>query len=144
MKTYYQILGVTPDAPVELIREAWRIKGKAAHPDNKETGDGELFRLLNEAKEVLLDADKRAAYDLSLRPQAATSASSDHYDPTAYPNAYASGVDVQAAIESLAAGFAVELGGVFMNSMLNNMSPRMRQMFDEAIEAGRAKAKVRK
>ena len=61
--TWYDLLGVEPDASVDEIRAAW----KAAIAD-LEPGD-RRFRALNEAAEVLLDKDKRAAYDEALTPE---------------------------------------------------------------------------
>ena len=60
--TWYDLLGVEPDASADEIRAAW----KAAIAD-LDPGD-RRFRALNEAAEVLLDADRRAAYDASAGP----------------------------------------------------------------------------
>lgn len=68
--TLYDILGVAPDASREQIRQAWRDAA-----DRFEPGEGSStrqFRLFNEAAEVLLDPESRAAYDAELvRPSAA-------------------------------------------------------------------------
>ena len=61
--TWYDVLGVEPSASAEEIRAAWR--GAIA---DLEPGD-RRFRSLNEAAEVLLDADRRAAYDAELAPE---------------------------------------------------------------------------
>jgi Mce-associated membrane protein len=61
--TWYDLLGVEPDASADEIRAAW----KAAITD-LDPGDRQ-FRTLNEAAEVLLDADRRAAYDATLEPE---------------------------------------------------------------------------
>jgi Mce-associated membrane protein len=61
--TWYDLLGVEPDASVEEIRTAW--KGAIADLD---PGD-RRFRTLNEAAEVLLDPDTRSAYDETLVPE---------------------------------------------------------------------------
>jgi Mce-associated membrane protein len=62
--TWYDLLGVEPTASADEIRAAW----KAAIAD-LEPGD-RRFRTLNEAAEVLLDADRRATYDATLQPDA--------------------------------------------------------------------------
>jgi Mce-associated membrane protein len=63
--TWYDLLGVEPDASPDEIRTAW----KAAIAD-LDPGD-RRFRTLNEAAEVLLDANRRAEYDVSLEPNEA-------------------------------------------------------------------------
>lgn len=71
-KNYYKILGVPKTANEQEIRRAYRKLAKEHHPDklrSKNLSDqerakaDELFRSINEAKEVLLDSEKRAAYD---------------------------------------------------------------------------------
>ncbi|WP_244931430.1 DnaJ domain-containing protein [Nocardioides sp. W7] len=61
--TWYDLLGVDPDAPEAEIRGAW--KGAIAELD---PGD-RRFRTLNQAAEVLLDPVRRAAYDAELAAQ---------------------------------------------------------------------------
>jgi DnaJ-class molecular chaperone len=63
MQTYYEILEVSELASVETIRAAFRALSKRYHPDNKKTGNAEKFRLLSEAHEHLVDAEKRKHYD---------------------------------------------------------------------------------
>lgn len=60
--TWYDLLGVEPDATPDQIKAAWR-----AATDSLEPGaGGSRFRLFNEAADVLLDPEKRRAYDASL------------------------------------------------------------------------------
>jgi Mce-associated membrane protein len=57
--TWYDILGVAPDATPEQIKAAWRNA-----TDKFEPGTGaSQFRLFNEAADVLLDPEKRKEYD---------------------------------------------------------------------------------
>jgi molecular chaperone DnaJ len=63
-KDYYEILGVAREANEEEIRKCYRKLAFKYHPDyNHETGADGKFKEINEAYEVLCDADKRAAYD---------------------------------------------------------------------------------
>lgn len=63
-KDYYDILGVKPDAGEAEIKTAYRKLARKYHPDkNKEAGAEDKFKAANEAQEVLLDAEKRRAYD---------------------------------------------------------------------------------
>ncbi len=63
-KDYYKILGVDRDADADSIRKAYRRLARKYHPDvSKEPDAEERFKELQEAYEVLRDADKRQAYD---------------------------------------------------------------------------------
>ncbi|MEQ9058936.1 MAG: DnaJ domain-containing protein, partial [Gammaproteobacteria bacterium] len=63
-KDYYDILGVPRDADGDAIKRAYRKLARKYHPDVSEEADAEeRFKELQEAYEVLKDADKRAAYD---------------------------------------------------------------------------------
>ena len=71
VKDYYQVLGLTPEAPTEEIRIAYRKLAKANHPD-KHKGDPiyvEKFKDLQEAYDVLSDSYKRKEYDDQLARQ---------------------------------------------------------------------------
>lgn len=63
-KDYYEILGVKPDASEADIKAAYRKLARKYHPDkNKDAGAEEKFKAVNEANEVLKDAEKRRSYD---------------------------------------------------------------------------------
>jgi molecular chaperone DnaJ len=63
-KDYYQILGVPRNASDEDIKKAYRKLAFQHHPDhNKSDQAGDKFKEINEAYEVLCNADKRAQYD---------------------------------------------------------------------------------
>ena len=63
-RDYYEVLGISRDATDEEIKKAFRKLAFQYHPDrNRENGAEEKFKELNEAYEVLSDANKRAAYD---------------------------------------------------------------------------------
>ena len=64
-KDYYKILGVSKTATQDEIKKVYRKLAKQHHPD-KNAGDPKAeakFKELNEAYEVLGDADKRKKYD---------------------------------------------------------------------------------
>lgn len=64
VKDYYAVLGVSPQASLEEIRMAYRKQARAYHPDLSVDPDAaERFREVNEAYEVLANAEKRRAYD---------------------------------------------------------------------------------
>ncbi len=69
-KDYYEILGVPPEAEKKVIKQTYRQLAKKYHPDvnpgNKEAE--EKFKKINEAYQVLSDAEKRTKYD-ELRAQ---------------------------------------------------------------------------
>jgi molecular chaperone DnaJ len=63
-RDYYEVLGVSRDASSEEIKKAFRKLAFQYHPDrNRDDGAEDRFKEVNEAYEILSDADKRAAYD---------------------------------------------------------------------------------
>ena len=64
MMDFYELLGVKKDATKEEIKKAYRDMVKRYHPDvNKSDETSKIIISLNEAKETLLDDDKRSEYD---------------------------------------------------------------------------------
>jgi len=62
----YELLEISPRARSEVIEAAYRSLIKQYHPD-KIGGDERRAKALNAAKGILLDEDKRAEYDVTLR-----------------------------------------------------------------------------
>ncbi|MGA1822191.1 MAG: J domain-containing protein [Thermoplasmatota archaeon] len=68
---YYELFGVNPNATSREIRIAYRRMAEVYHPDKlrelpgkiREEGE-EIMRLLNEAKSILLNPDRRLEYDV--------------------------------------------------------------------------------
>lgn len=60
----YEVLGVSRDATDDEIKKAFRRQARKLHPDvNSSPNAEEEFKELNEAYDVLSDANKRAYYD---------------------------------------------------------------------------------
>jgi len=63
-RDYYNVLGVDRQASDDDIKKAFRRLARQYHPDVNKNSDAEAkFKEINEAYEVLSDADKRAMYD---------------------------------------------------------------------------------
>lgn len=64
MKNYYAILNVSIKASEDDIKKAYKKLALKWHPDiNKEENAHEMFLLISEAYQILVDKEKRAEYD---------------------------------------------------------------------------------
>jgi len=77
-RNYYQLLGIDPAADGSEIKKAYRKKAEKYHPDkiatkDKAKQDYALKRMkeLNQAKDILLNPEKRQLYDSILEQQIA-------------------------------------------------------------------------
>lgn len=75
--SWYDLLGVAPDASVDEIRAAWRAQIADLDPTDRR------FAVLNQAAEVLLDPTRRAAYDAELAPATAVAEPDPEHEPAA-------------------------------------------------------------
>jgi molecular chaperone DnaJ len=64
-RDYYEVLGISRGAPEDEVKRAYRKLAVQFHPDKNPNDPHaeEKFKELGEAYDVLIDADKRAAYD---------------------------------------------------------------------------------
>lgn len=63
-QTYYDILGVPPDAKLPLIRKTYYNLAKNFHPDKNRDVDTKAFAEIGRAYSILKDKKLRASYDL--------------------------------------------------------------------------------
>jgi molecular chaperone DnaJ len=65
-KSYFAILGISPEASADEIRSAYRRLAKEFHPDHY-TGGSERFQDIQEAYAVLGNRRRRSAYEQNLK-----------------------------------------------------------------------------
>ncbi len=81
MKTYYEILGVAPNASLDTIKSAYRKLVIRYHPDrNQDNKDAEnRFVEINQAYQILCDINLRKQYDLSLADSKVSRSATNFY-----------------------------------------------------------------
>jgi hypothetical protein len=68
-QTHYDTLKVSRDAPIEVIRAAYRVLSQKYHPDRNpaDSAAADTMGLLNNAYEILSDPERRHAHDAWIR-----------------------------------------------------------------------------
>ena len=77
----YEILGIAERANREEIRRAWRLAAMRSHPDVAGGQAEQEMAQINVAASVLLDPERRAAYDRHRRNSRARGASAPFWPP---------------------------------------------------------------
>lgn len=67
-RTHYDVLSVSPTAPLDEIKKRYRELARKYHPDVAQDKDlaARVFAQINEAYKILSDSDARATYDAEL------------------------------------------------------------------------------
>ena len=60
---FYALLGVERNCSLADLKQNYKRLARQYHPDNKETGDENMFKKIGEAYTVLSDPQKKAVYD---------------------------------------------------------------------------------
>jgi DnaJ-class molecular chaperone len=81
-KNYYELLGVSRNASTHEIKTAFKELARVFHPDSrffdeivgdqKRLEENQLFHLITDAYNTLIDHDKRTTYDEGLPPEIRT------------------------------------------------------------------------
>lgn len=65
-RTLYDILEISPSASPEVVKSAYRALATKLHPDLNTSNNGDDFKHITRAYEILSNPEKRAEYDLRL------------------------------------------------------------------------------
>lgn len=78
---YYSVLGVRENATQQEVDQGFRKQARLRHPDGG--GSDEEMKSLNEAHDILRDAETRRAYDNERQPKRTSYPSPHVFDPDA-------------------------------------------------------------
>jgi len=120
--TYYDILGVAPNATEEEIKRAYRELAKEFHPDKNPGPEAEArFKEINRAYDILSDSLKRADFDKSLREETYVKATQQAAEEGvgAVPTHAPSRAEMVSALSRVAAhAFVFGIGGLAFEAFL--------------------------
>ncbi len=140
IKDYYNVLGVERKATADDIKKAYRKLARKYHPDiNPGNDEAETkFKDINEAYEVLSDADKRSKYDRF-------GADFNRYQQTgSYGQGGGAGFDWSQYASPGAGGVHVDFGGAgaggfsdFFETLFGNTGSRQTSGYGPRMGGGR-------
>lgn len=133
-RTYYDVLGVSQESPLVVIKAAFRALAKEYHPDSgsEAASDPERFIELQDAYATLSDDAARNAYDAALREALAAGQGEAAPQPAAHPSETALQVPVVPESGALTA----------VHARLMLYSEELAAGFREAVQAGRSEEEL--
>jgi curved DNA-binding protein CbpA len=67
MIDYYEFFQISPHADADTVHRVYRFLAGRLHPDNPQSGDAEMFRMLKAAYDTLSNPSRRSEYDAAFR-----------------------------------------------------------------------------
>jgi Mce-associated membrane protein len=129
--SWYDLLGVSPDASGDEIRAAWKDAIADLDPTDRR------FRVLNEAAEVLLDPERRSEYDRELAPEPASGQTEDQPQP---PQATQPEQESRTPARAGVPGWVLVVVGVLTTAMVVLATWLYNQPSDAAVREATAEA----
>lgn len=121
-KTAYTVLGVREDAPADVVQAAFRAAAKRSHPDTGKVKDSKAFEEARYAHDLLVDEQRRRAYDAELT--ATRAAAGEKRRP---------GVAVDGAGAATPQGRVARYGGGTVAGNFDQLTPEIRARLDDTL-----------